>query len=109
MGVDREVVVGTRAVAGEAGTTEAHTPAAATPANAIVPTTSAVALHGEVTHALCENCAETLTGQYCWNCGQRAEHPVHSLWHFISEAAEDLTHADSRLWRTLGALLFKPG
>ena len=109
MSVDREVVVGTRAVAGEAGTTEAHTPAAATPANAIVPTTSAVALHGEVTHALCENCAETLTGQYCWNCGQRAEHPVHSLWHFISEAAEDLTHADSRLWRTLGALLFKPG
>jgi hypothetical protein len=31
------------------------------------------------------------------------------LWHFTQVAAEDLTHADSRLWRTLGALLFKPG
>jgi hypothetical protein len=34
---------------------------------------------------------------------------VHSLWHFIKVACEDLTHADSRLWRTLTALLFKPG
>jgi hypothetical protein len=25
------------------------------------------------------------------------------------EVTEDLTHADSRLWRTMGALLFKPG
>jgi len=32
-----------------------------------------------------------------------------SVWHFTQEAFEDLTHADSRLWRTLGALLFKPG
>jgi len=29
--------------------------------------------------------------------------------HFSREATEDLTHADSRLWRTLFALLFKPG
>lgn len=34
---------------------------------------------------------------------------VHSLWHFMQVAAEDLTHADSRLWRTLAALLFRPG
>jgi Protein of unknown function (DUF3667) len=37
------------------------------------------------------------------------EHSVHSLWHFASEAMEDLTHADSRLWSTVAALLFKPG
>jgi hypothetical protein len=73
------------------------------------PTTPAVDLHGEATHALCANCGVTLNGHYCWNCGQPAENPVHSLWHFIGEATEDLTHADSRLWRTLGALLFKPG
>jgi Protein of unknown function (DUF3667) len=48
-------------------------------------------------------------GRYCGFCGQRLEPPVHSLWHFIQLAAEDLTHADSRLWRTLAALLFKPG
>lgn len=108
MSVDREVVTDTSPVPGEAPA-HVHTPAAATPANAVVPAKSAVDLHGEATHALCANCAVTLSGHYCWNCGQPAENPVHSLWHFIGEATEDLTHADSRLWRTLGALLFKPG
>jgi hypothetical protein len=50
-----------------------------------------------------------VSGRYCAACGQRLEPPVHSLWHFAKTAAEDLTHADSRLWRTLGALLFRPG
>ena len=58
---------------------------------------------------LCENCGEEVTQRYCGACGQRLEPPVHTLWHFTRVAAEDLTHADSRLWRTLGALLFKPG
>ncbi len=34
---------------------------------------------------------------------------MHSLGRFARVATEDLTHADSRLWRTLGALLFRPG
>ncbi len=57
----------------------------------------------------CENCGNEVTQRYCGACGQRLEPPVHSLWHFSRVATEDLTHADSRLWRTLGALLFKPG
>ena len=57
----------------------------------------------------CTNCGATASGHYCANCGQRVEHAVHSLRHFLSEVAEDLTHADSRLWRTLTALVFKPG
>ena len=58
----------------------------------------------------CENCAAALVGPYCSECGQRHhEHPVHSFWHFLQEATEDLTHADSRLWLTLRALLFRPG
>lgn len=59
---------------------------------------------------LCENCGAPLGGEYCSACGQRHfEHPVHHFGHFVSEALEDLTHADSRLWRTLIALLFRPG
>jgi hypothetical protein len=57
----------------------------------------------------CTNCGNEVTQRYCGACGQRAEPPVHSLVHFSQVAAEDLTHADSRLWRTLGALLFRPG
>src|SRR6516164_3976428 len=57
----------------------------------------------------CDNCGAAVAGRYCAACGQRREAPVHSLWHFSQVAAEDLTHADSRLWRTLGALLFRPG
>lgn len=58
----------------------------------------------------CENCGAGLAGPYCAECGQRHhDHPVHHFWHFIGEATEDLTHADSRLWQTLFALLFRPG
>ena len=57
----------------------------------------------------CENCGAPVSVRYCGACGQRLEPPVHSLWQFLQVAAEDLTHADSRLWRTLAALLFKPG
>ena len=63
----------------------------------------------EAAPARCENCGSVLTGRYCSRCGQSRESPVHSLWDFTRVAAEDLTHADSRLWRTLGALLFRPG
>lgn len=58
---------------------------------------------------LCANCGAPVSGHYCAVCGQRVEHAVHSLSHFLREVAEDLTHADSRLWRTIAALLFKPG
>lgn len=58
----------------------------------------------------CENCGAALAGPYCSQCGQRYhDHPVHSLWHFIREATEDVTHADSRLWQTVYALLLRPG
>jgi hypothetical protein len=57
----------------------------------------------------CENCGAPLAGEYCSNCGQRHEPHVHTLGHFASEAFESVTHADSRLWRTIGYLLVRPG
>ena len=81
------------------------TPASsAAPAPPIAPTTTTAA-----SATRCENCGSVVRRRYCSNCGQRVEPPVHSLWHFATVATEDLTHADSRLWRTLLALLFKPG
>jgi hypothetical protein len=58
---------------------------------------------------VCANCGAPLTGEYCAACGQRHEPHVHTLTHFAGEAFESITHADSRLWRTLGYLLAKPG
>jgi Protein of unknown function (DUF3667) len=57
----------------------------------------------------CDNCGAPVPQKYCGVCGQRLEPPVHTLWHFMKVATEDMTHADSRLWRTLAALLLKPG
>jgi hypothetical protein len=58
----------------------------------------------------CANCGAPLAGPYCSACGQRHHDvPVHHFGHFVGEALEDLTHADSRLWQTLLALLFRPG
>jgi hypothetical protein len=65
--------------------------------------------HAAVTPHSCTNCGAPVPGRFCGQCGQRLEHSVHSVWHFTREATEDLTHADSRLWATLWALLFKPG
>jgi hypothetical protein len=58
---------------------------------------------------VCANCHAPLPGEYCGNCGQRHEPQVHSVKHFAAEAFESITHADSRLWRTLWFLLAKPG
>ena len=34
---------------------------------------------------------------------------MHTVAHFASEALESISHADSRLWRTLWYLLARPG
>src|SRR5690348_17620300 len=58
---------------------------------------------------VCANCGQPLAGEYCAACGQRHEPHVHTVGHFVGEAFESISHADSRLWRTLLYLLTKPG
>lgn len=57
----------------------------------------------------CANCNAPLHGKFCSECGQRYEPHVHSFAELASEAFESVTHADSRLWRTLWLLISKPG
>jgi hypothetical protein len=57
----------------------------------------------------CANCQTPLVGPFCSNCGQRHEPHVHSMREFASETFESITHADSRLWRTLWYLISRPG
>ena len=57
----------------------------------------------------CANCGAVVAGPFCSGCGQRTDTHAHSLGHFLSEATEVLTHADSRVWGTLRPLLLRPG
>jgi hypothetical protein len=73
-----------------------------------LPGAAAIAPHGAAA-ATCKNCGTTLTGKFCVNCGQRADVHVPSTHELVHEALEGITHSDSRLWRTLRLLWFKPG
>jgi hypothetical protein len=57
----------------------------------------------------CLNCGEVLRGQHCSHCGQRARVRVLSLGTLLRDLFGDITNFDSRLWRTLKPLAFKPG
>jgi uncharacterized protein DUF3667 len=57
----------------------------------------------------CLNCGAALTGRYCANCSQAADVHVPSTRELLHEVLEGITHSDSRLWRTLNLLWFKPG
>jgi hypothetical protein len=57
----------------------------------------------------CMNCDTVLTGQYCGHCGQRAQARLIRLPELIRDAFGDLFELDSRLWRTLVPLAFRPG
>ena len=57
----------------------------------------------------CRNCGATLRGEYCHHCGQREGR---GDLHFADAAGEvlgDLFTWDSRFWRTLFPLVFRPG
>ncbi|MEJ2521367.1 MAG: DUF4286 family protein [Gammaproteobacteria bacterium] len=57
----------------------------------------------------CANCGVPLHGQYCSACGQRARVRMITFWELVRDAGDLLASLDSRLWRTLRLLLFRPG
>ena len=59
--------------------------------------------------ARCLNCRAELTGPYCAQCGQRAQLRRLTVGALSYDLLQDLVDLDSRVWRTLGALLARPG
>jgi hypothetical protein len=57
----------------------------------------------------CPNCGELLWGQYCASCGQRSRLRMITFWELLKDAGDLLASLDSRLWRTLALLIFRPG
>lgn len=58
---------------------------------------------------VCRNCEAPLTGQYCHQCGQRDRTRMITVWELFRDLIGDLFELDSRLWRSIGPLLLRPG
>ncbi|MFC3711769.1 DUF3667 domain-containing protein [Sphingoaurantiacus capsulatus] len=59
-------------------------------------------------HGACLNCETPLHGRFCDNCGQPA-HVHRTLGHVFEEFLHGVLHFDTKAWRTIPLLLFKPG
>jgi hypothetical protein len=59
-------------------------------------------------HGACANCGAGLTGVFCASCGQTA-HIHRTLGHMVEEFLHGILHFDTRAWRTLPLLVFRPG
>jgi hypothetical protein len=59
--------------------------------------------------ANCRNCGEALIGLYCSHCGQREGSGDLTFGEVVGESLDELISWDSRLWRTLLPLVFRPG
>lgn len=58
----------------------------------------------------CVNCGNSFEGKYCNICGERiVKREELTVRHLIGETIKALTFADSKIFRTLKTLFFKPG
>jgi hypothetical protein len=57
----------------------------------------------------CRNCGAVTEGAYCANCGQETGLALPTVRALLREAAGRYVALDGRLWRTMSALLFRPG
>ncbi len=71
---------------------------------------TATSLPHDQTSQNCPECAAPLVGQYCHRCGEKPP-DAHDLTmkHFLHHGLHELTHFDSKIFRTVQALLFRPG
>ena len=57
----------------------------------------------------CANCGVVLLGDHCYACGQPTKGLVRHFSSIIGDFMDSVFELDSRILRTLGPLLFKPG
>lgn len=75
-----------------------------------MPDDAVAGIHREGRLDSCANCGAVLVGEFCHGCGQkRFVERDRRLGHLLREFAASATDLDSRVWRTLRALLFQPG
>jgi len=71
---------------------------------------TATSLPHQETSQNCPECAAPLVDKYCHRCGEKLPdaHDL-TLKHFLNHGLHELTHFDSKIFRTVKALLFRPG
>lgn len=74
---------------------------------------AAGAIEGREAHrvgdgAVCANCGAAVSDKFCQSCGQ-ATHIHRSLSHIFEEFLHGIVHFDTKAWRTLPMLAFRPG
>ena len=59
----------------------------------------------------CASCGQPVIGRFCPSCGERRlDRDAMTVRHFFTDAiVHELFDLDSRIWRTVRALLFRPG
>lgn len=66
--------------------------------------------HGKIRiDKTCLNCNHVVENKFCPNCGQENIETKQSFHYLFTHFVEDLTHYDGSFWKTIKALLFKPG
>ena len=57
----------------------------------------------------CSNCGTELSGPVCHSCGQTSDTFHRPIWDLFMDVVDGLLGLEGRLWRTLPALMFRPG
>ena len=57
----------------------------------------------------CPNCGALKQGRFCAVCGQNDRDYMRSLFPVVYQILAETFEADSRVWRTMGALFLRPG
>src|SRR6185436_4877654 len=63
---------------------------------------------GPAGEGACLNCGAKVDGRFCAQCGQ-AVHARRSLVHMAEEMLVGLFNFDTKIWRTLPMVMFRPG
>ncbi len=60
-------------------------------------------------HGVCQNCQSPLYGDHCYQCGQPVRGLVRQFSSILGDFVDSVLNFDSRTFRTLGPMLFRPG
>ena len=74
-----------------------------------LPATAAPATVPAKPGAACQNCGAVLLGEHCYACGQPVKGLVRHFGSILGDFFDTVLNIDSRVFRTLGPLLLKPG